>query len=105
MAWETSTVAPISMAERIEMMKKTISNPVPTPASHHEGIDSRDHGLQQILADDRRRQRQHTALRHRLVLRLNQLGWHVRSEKRPGFDLSGIKHALDCRVHVPSHDS
>ena len=33
MAWETRTVAPISMAERIEMMKKTISKPMPTPAT------------------------------------------------------------------------
>ncbi len=32
-ACETSTVAPMSMAERIEMMKKTSSNPIPTPAT------------------------------------------------------------------------
>ena len=32
-ACETRTVAPMSMAERIEMMKKTSSKPIPTPAT------------------------------------------------------------------------
>ena len=73
-------------------------------ASHHQGVDSRDHGLQQVFADDRCRQRQHAALRHRFVSRLIQWRWpfiFIRKQRR-GLDLGGFEHALDCRVHAPS---
>jgi hypothetical protein len=44
-----------------------------TQSSDHESVDGCDHRLQQVFADDRRRQRQHAPLRHRLVSRLIQL--------------------------------
>jgi hypothetical protein len=40
---------------------------------HHQGVHRADRGLQQVLADDRRRQRQHPALGHRLRRRLRRL--------------------------------
>ena len=107
-AWETRTVAPISIADKIEMMKKTISNPAADPsngrraqASHHERVDGADRRLQQVFADDRCRQREHAALRHRLRRERSGERGELWEETGRRWSLGGLERYVDCGFHPP----
>ena len=70
-------------------------------ARHHEGVDGADQRLQQVLADDRGRQREHPPLRHGL----RGSGCGGRGELREKTRSRGLfgrfERFVDCGLHAP----
>ena len=66
---------------------------------HHERVDGADRGLQQVLADDRRRQAEDAALGHWFWGGLVWLWGELLQEMRRVPGLGGLDHFVERRFH------